>query len=462
LTLVGPRGAVLANGYAGTPVVPLEGLAFARPVPADLPATVAVGGMEVGVAAIGDAEAAIPRYSDRGAGLVLLTGGPVGEAQLERLAAAARAGRVALLIAGRCAGTPFCIDSAAVDPDGRIDRNGASGHTFAGLQRRSPPGARGLRDPVPQPARWDYSPALAELGRLLFFDKRLSERGAIACSSCHDPSRGFTDGRAVGAGVAGRSTGRNTLSLLNVAYRPALRWDAYPSSLENFVKYPLSGHEEMDSHRLDTVLRQIGRAPLYRAQFSRLFKGERLRFEQIEQALAAYMRTLVSGDSAFDRATSHGRSEAMSEAAWRGFDLFKGRAGCAGCHAYSGNSPFFTDLKLHNTGLGRDAPAGSFRTPTLRDVGRTGPYMHDGSIATLRGVIDFFDGGGGNGPGRDPALRPLHLSERDKQDLEAFLVALTGTTSFDSAGRRTDRPLAPLPPGGDPIAIRAAGRAPAP
>jgi cytochrome c peroxidase len=167
------------------------------------------------------------------------------------------------------------------------------------------------------------------------------------------------------------------------------------------------------------------------------------------------MRTLVSGDSPFDRAVAGGRRDAMTPSAWRGYALFKGRAGCAGCHAYSRASPFFTDSRTHNTGLGwspaaaryRDpgtgaigaaALAGSFRTPTLRDVARTGPYMHDGSLATLREVIDYFDRGGGGGPGRDPRLRPLRLSERDKRDLEAFLVALTGATAFDSAGRRLD------------------------
>jgi len=152
----------------------------------------------------------------------------------------------------------------------------------------------------------------------------------------------------------------------------------------------------------------------------------------------------------------------MTTSAWRGYALFSGRAGCSSCHTYSANSPFFTDFRAHNTGLGWDSAAsqyrdagagaistdalsGSFRTPTLRDVARTGPYMHDGDIATLRGVIDYFDRGGGDGPGRDPRLRALHLSERDKQDLEAFLIALTGTTSFDSAGRRTDQQLHAAP-----------------
>lgn len=459
LTLVAPDRSVLALGHAAMPVVPVSGVAFVRDDPGDPPKTVDVGGFRVGIAAVGDAEAAIPRLGDRGADLVLLTGGPVARPQVERFARAARAGRVALLVAGRCAGTASCVASAAIDADGKVDWTGADGHAFARPRRRSPASAKGLPQSVPQPSRRDHDPAVAELGRILFFDKRLSDTGSIACAGCHDPSLGFADGRPLGGGVRGRSTGRNAISLLNVAFRPVLRWDGYATSLENFVKYPMSGPDEMASHRLDDVAARIARSPAYRARFAAAFGTGPIRFEKVEQALAAYMRTLVSGDSPFDRAVAGGRRQAMSAAAWRGYALFGGRAGCSGCHSYSADSPFFTDFRVHNTGLGWDpaasryrdggagaigagALAGAFRTPTLRDVARTGPYMHDGSLASLRSVIDYFDRGGGGGPGRDPRLRPLRLSERDKQDLEAFLVALTGTTSFDGAGRRIDRRFA--------------------
>lgn len=456
LVLVAPGNALILTNYAVMPVVPVAGVTFTRDDFRDPLKTVDIDGLAVGIAAVGDAEAAIPRLGDRGAGLVLLTGGPVSRTQVERLAEAARVNRVALLIAGRCGGKPACVASAAVDADGRVDWSGGRSHAFARSPRWSPSSAVGLPKAVPQPARYAHSPALAELGRTLFFDKNLSATGSIACASCHDPARGFADGRPLSAGAHGRSTRRNAISLLNVAFRPTLRWDGYASTLENFVKYPISGNEEMDSHHLDDVLDRIGRSADYRDRFRTLFGTDRVGFERVEQALAAYMRTLVSGNSPFDRATADGRREAMTDSAWRGYALFTGKAGCAACHAYSGDSPFFTDFQAHNTGLGWDSAgsryrdpgagaigpdtlSGAFRTPSLRDVARTGPYMHDGSLATLRDVIDYFDRGGGGGPGRDPRLRPLHLSERDKRDLEAFLIALTGTTSFDSAGRRTDR-----------------------
>jgi cytochrome c peroxidase len=377
----------------------------------------------------------------------------VSKEQVKRFATAARVHRAGLLIAGHCSGTPSCVSAAAIDPNGVIDWMGAHMHAFSRQRRWSPPSAFGLPLSVPQPARYTYSPAAAELGRILFFDKRVSETGSIACASCHDPKLGFSDGHRLGSGIRGQSTRRNTISLLNVAFRPTLRWDSYATPLERFVQYPMSADDEMATHRLDGAAGRVGRLADYRAWFLAAFGTSHVSFEMIAQALATYIRSLVSGGSQFDRAVLGGQHEAMSGSAWRGYALFKGRAGCASCHSYSEESPFFTDSKTHNTGLGwnaaascysdvgagatcASASAGSFRTPTLRDVARTGPYMHDGSIGTLRGVIDYFDGGGGCGPGRDPQLRALHLSEQDKSDLEAFLNALTGATSFDAAGRR--------------------------
>ncbi|MEJ2457370.1 MAG: cytochrome c peroxidase [Novosphingobium sp.] len=459
LTLVAPNGTVLIRNHAATPVVPITGVAFAhREFSAPL-TTAVIGGFRLGIAAIGDADVAIPRLSDLGADLVLLTGGPVNRTQAARFAATAQVNRVSLLIAGHCTGTFSCAAFTAVDTNGKVDRASTGRHVFIRRSRWTPRSARGLPESVPRPMRLSGSPQLAELGRVLFFDKRLSRTRSVSCASCHDPMLGFADGRPQSSGVLGRSTSRNAISLLNVAFRPTLRWDNYASSLENFIKYPLSGHDEMASHDLDGVAARIGRSRRYRAQFASIFGPGNIRFDQIERALAAYMRTLVSGNSPFDRAMAEDRRDAMTDAAWRGLALFRGRAGCASCHTYSEQSPFFTDFQAHNTGLGwdvaasqyRDAGAGAigghalmagFRTPTLRDVARTGPYMHDGSIATLRGVVDYFDRGGGDGPGRDPRLHALHLSERDKQDLEAFLIALTGTTRFDRAGRRTERHLA--------------------
>jgi cytochrome c peroxidase len=456
LILVGPDRSVVARGYVGQPIMPITGVALARTELSSQPEPVSLGSTLVGIAGIGDAAMAIGRLADRGANLILLVGGPANKLQIDRLAKIARLNRVAFIVAAHCARHSGCVPSAFVDSNGEIDLEADRSHAFHLTRRWSPASAKGLPNSIPQPSRNDYSPAMAELGRAIFFDRSLSDAASVSCASCHDPSKGFADGRALGTGVQGRTTNRNVISLLNVAFRPALRWDGYASSLENFIKYPLSGHSEMDSHKLEEVAVKMGQSPDYQTRFAKAFGKDQISFARVEQALATYMRTLVSGDSAFDRAQIDGERNAMTSSAWRGYDLFNGRSGCSSCHSYSVGSPFFTDFKVHNTGLGWDSnlsryrdkgsgginassQTGSFRTPTLRDVARTAPYMHDGSLRSLREVIEYFDRGGGDGPGRDPRLRPLHLSEEDKQDLEAFIVSLTGTTRFDDTGRRTDQ-----------------------
>jgi cytochrome c peroxidase len=451
--LVAPDQSILEHHQATPPPAPTTAVTFARFTPRKLWTVSIVNGFAIGLASVGDAEMAIPHLSDRGASLVMMVGGPIDRAQVERLAGVARINHVALLIAGRhCRRSTDCIESAAVNADGNIQQSNAASYKFYRPPFWSSQSSNGLPDTVPQPARYNYSPAMAELGRALFFDKRVSESGTIACSSCHVPSLGFSDGKARGAGVDGRPTQRNVVSLLNVAFQPSLRWDNYTTSLENFVKYPLSGYSDMDTHNFNKLVERIYQFPEYSTEFRLQFRKKKITFEMIELVLATYMRTLVSGDSAFDRAVVNGRRDAMSQSAWRGYELFKGRAQCSTCHEYSQKSPFFSNFQAHNTGLGWDPatsqyrdvgahavasknPPGSFRTPTLRDVARTGPYMHDGSISSLRAVIDYFDQGGGGGPGRDPQLKQLNLSEQDKTDLEAFLIALSGTAKFNSSGQ---------------------------
>jgi cytochrome c peroxidase len=250
-----------------------------------------------------------------------------------------------------------------------------------------------------------------ELGRRLFFDRRLSRDGSVACASCHDPDRAYTDGRAIAIGVFGRKGRRNAPALINRGYGRAFFWDGRASSLEEQVLKPIEDANEMDL--------PLGEAA---ARFE-------LAPEEISRALASFVRSIFSGNSPFDR-FANGDRAALSPEEQAGLELFRGKANCAACHT----GPNFTDERVHNTGVawrdGRLADAGagegSFKTPTLREVARTAPYMHDGSIATLEEAIAYYDRGGNANPHLDPELHPLNLSPEQKRDLLLFLRSLSG------------------------------------
>jgi len=263
--------------------------------------------------------------------------------------------------------------------------------------------------PVPE-----ENPLTAEkiaLGRRLFFDRRLSRDGSISCSSCHDPERAFSDGRAIAEGVFGRQGRRNAPALINRGYGRSFFWDGRAATLEEQVLKPIQDPNEMDL-TLPEAASRTG-----------------LPAEEISRALASYVRSILTGDSPFDRFIN-GDLNALSAEQQAGLQLFRGKANCVACHV----GPNFTDERLHNTGVAwRDgkfadpgAGQGNFKTPTLREIARTAPYMHDGSIATLEDVIDYYDGGGNRNPGLDPELRPLHLSSTEKQSILAFLRGLNG------------------------------------
>lgn len=264
--------------------------------------------------------------------------------------------------------------------------------------------------PVPED-----NPPTAEkiaLGRRLFFDRRLSRDGSIACSSCHDPERAFSDGRSVAIGVFGRQGRRNAPALINRGYGRSFFWDGRVATLEEQVLKPIQDPNEMDMSPSEAAAR-VSLTP-----------------KEISRALASYVRSILSGDSRFDRFINGDRS-ALSVEEQAGLQLFRGKANCVACHV----GPNFTDERLHNTGVAwRDgkftdagAGQGNFKTPTLREVARTAPYMHDGSLATLEDVIEYYDRGGNRNPGLDPEIRPLHLSSAEKQNLVAFLRCLNGT-----------------------------------
>jgi len=302
---------------------------------------------------------------------------------------------------------------------------------------------------VPAPADNAPTSARVALGRRLFFDRALSIDRSLSCASCHEPARAYTDGRARSVGVFGRVGRRSAPALINRAYGRAFFWDGRAATLEAQVLQPIENPDEL-GFAVDDAAVRIAASADYVAQFDRAY-GRPPGRDDLARALAAYVRSILAADSPVD-AYLNGNLSALSGPARDGLRLFRGRANCVACHI----GPTFTDEKFHNTGVawiewaGRAAEAekagtsfdisdigraavtlrpedrGAFKTPTLRHVAETAPYMHDGRFATLHDVIDFYDAGGIANPYRDEELRPLHLTAEEKNALEAFLRALSG------------------------------------
>ena len=274
------------------------------------------------------------------------------------------------------------------------------------------------------------SPDKAELGRRLFFDAALSENGRLSCASCHDPARAYADDRRRPVGARGDVLPRNAPSLVNVAYAPALGWlDEGVTTLEAQMRKPLFATQPVEmglAGREPEVLAYLQADTDYASRFARAFPGDAVpvSIENFIRAIASFERTLLSGRSAFDRYVFEDDRGALPPAARRGMALFYSpRLGCAECHG----GPAFSGA-LRAVGHEDAAPLhaatgvepGKFKVPGLRNVALTAPYMHDGSLPTLRAVIDFYDRGGGRS-----ALKRLRLSAREKEDLIAFLESLT-------------------------------------
>jgi cytochrome c peroxidase len=311
--------------------------------------------------------------------------------------------------------------------------------------------------------------AKVELGRKLFFDARLSADGKVSCSTCHDPKLAFTDGKAIAEGIAGRLGTRNSPTLLNAVFNPAQFWDGRTDTLEQQAAEPLINPLEMGNASHDEVVNRMRSIPEYRAEFQSVF-GNEFTIERFSQAIASYERTLLSGDSPLDRFLA-GDEAALSAEAKRGFAVFRGRGRCARCHSFTEQRPFFTDFAYHNTGVAALHPAfdriarraaaaaetdrakavidklgkedggqelgrilisyqlfdvGSYRTPSLRNVGVTAPYFHNGSAKTLADVVRFYDGGGRHNLNIDEELHSLGLTADERRDLVRFLECLTG------------------------------------
>ena len=287
----------------------------------------------------------------------------------------------------------------------------------------------------PAPASNPMTSRKAALGRALFYDARLSGDGTVSCATCHVPSRAFTDGRAVAVGTGGRRGRRNTPTLVNRVYGRAFFWDGRAASLESQVREPMLNPREMGG-TAELVIRVVREDLEYRRGFADAF-GRPAEFDDVASAIATYVRTIQSGDSRLDR-YRHGDASALTPLELRGMRLFYGTAQCGSCHA----GPTFSDERFHNTGVayrdgqwqdegrfavsGQDRDLGAFKTPTLREVHRTAPYMHDGSLETLERVIDFYDRGGRANPHLDSVVRPIGLEPVEKQALVAFLRVLSG------------------------------------
>lgn len=321
---------------------------------------------------------------------------------------------------------------------------------------------------VPVPSANPQTPAKITLGKTLFNDKRLSGDGTVSCASCHQAEKTFADGLPLAKGIGGHVGSRNTPSLFNAAYLTSQFWDGRRASLEEQAKDPLVNSREHGLTDHDQVLRIIRADTHYLGDFRRAFgiRPDRLTIDHVAQALAAFVRTLITGNSPFDRFQYGGQHDALSEPARRGQALFRGRAQCATCHVIGPEYALFTDNGFHRLGVGfpkieprladmvlsvaqgrgqtadqaiisdgemaelgrfmvtlNPADIGRFKTPSLRNVANTAPYMHDGSVPTLPEAVEreiYYRG--------IETGRPLILTPQEKSDLVDFLKSLSSDT----------------------------------
>ncbi len=295
----------------------------------------------------------------------------------------------------------------------------------------------GLEDPNTYvPADNPLTAKKVELGRLLFFDKRLSKNNSIACATCHIPALAFTDAQSVSAGIHRLQGGRSAPASFNRVYSQVQFWDGRAATLEEQSIGPFTNPVEHGFLDYDEMLRKMKTIEGYRQQFQEVF-GTEVTMDGVGKAIASFQRTVLSGNSPVDRYDVGGDEQALSAEAKRGMELFRGKARCTRCH--SGFN--FTDEKFHNVGIGWDTNTvdlgrymvtknpeeiGAFKTPTLREIARTSPYMHDGRFGTLEEVVNFYNQGGIKNPHLDNTLIPLELNDEEKQDLVAFLRGLNG------------------------------------
>jgi len=289
---------------------------------------------------------------------------------------------------------------------------------------------------APAPADNQLTPDRVQLGRALFFDPRLSGSNWISCATCHNPGLGWSDGLPTGWGHGMKKLGRATPTILNTAFNPIQMWDGRKSTLEDQALGPIGADAEMNQP-LPELVAKLSKIDGYRSMFKKAYPSEGISEVTIAKAIASFERTVISTESPFDR-WRMGDAQAISESAKRGFETFTGKANCQACH--SGFN--FTDNGFHNIGIktpeghaydvGRYAQKplksmrGAFKTPTLRDIGLTGPYMRNGCYTTLMEVVEHYDRGGDDKDNLDLNIVPLGLTAQEKHELVAFLQALDG------------------------------------
>jgi cytochrome c peroxidase len=285
----------------------------------------------------------------------------------------------------------------------------------------------------PVPKDHPLTEARIRLGRKLFFDPILSADNSVACASCHQPAHGFASAEPRPRGIRGQQLARRAPSLLNRAYGIAFFWDGRAASLEEQALRPIEDPTEMGSS-VAAAVQRLQANKVYREQFTAAFP-DGVTAANLAKAIASFERVLLRGDSAIDRFRRKGAHDALSPAQRHGLWLYESKAACWRCHVGAN----FTDERFHNTGvswsqepldLGRyavtksDADRGKFKTPSLRGVSLTAPYMHDGSLKTLDDVVRFYSRGGNANPHLDPILAPLNLSDEEVRSLVEFLKAL--------------------------------------
>ncbi len=321
------------------------------------------------------------------------------------------------------------------------------------------------------PAYNPQSPEKIVLGKMLFNDTRFSADNTVSCASCHQADKGFTDGRPVAKGIHQLVGTRNTPTLINSAFYTSLFLDGRRLTLEAQALDPLVNPIEHGLKDYRPILDVVQKDLVYRGRFNDVFdvNATDIAITHVVSAIASYERTLITGNSPFDRFFFGGEKNALSKSEIRGLNLFRRKGNCANCHEISWNNALFTDNRFYNIGIGYQSiekvletyleelqsstgeenpkaivlshgqrsefgrfmvtlvtsDIGKFRTPTLRNIATTGPYMHDGSLKTLEEVIEYYDIGGNKNPYLDPAIFPLNLSSQEKIDLLAFLTTLT-------------------------------------
>jgi cytochrome c peroxidase len=283
---------------------------------------------------------------------------------------------------------------------------------------------------------------LVQLGRQLFFDTRLSSDDDLSCASCHIPEKAYTDGLPVARGHRGKMLSRNTPTLLHLREYLSFFWDGRSSTLQDQIIEVMNNPNEMNMSA-DELEKKLRRIPGYVEQFNKLF-GTEITLSGVTRAIVAFEETLVTERAPFDRFMA-GNPNSLNPSARRGLELFQNKGKCAFCHKGFN----FTDSNFHNIGVpprandsgrrnnsnhdegrmavtGRAGDRGAFKTPTLRNIAQTAPYMHNGVFETLEEVIEFYNDGGGKNPNLDIQMEALRLTPREKKDLVAFLKALTG------------------------------------